>query len=315
LSAPPAGAASVDYATADGSATSPADYQSAAGTLSFGPGTTSAAIVVNVVGEALPEPNESFTVGLSGASGATIGDGQATGLILNDDVPAVAGGELVHGSLQVADLQAQPGPSADTDYYRISQKPRSSYEVVVDATSGDLGNPASPIVLERVAADLTSLLQASLPVGAGSSRSLSWENAVGAPVNTELIRVSSGGCTTTCDANDRYRIRAWETTGSISRLNNSGTQVTVLVLQNNGGTPVNAGVWYWNAAGALAGSQAVTLAAKATVTVNTSVVVPGTSGGITVSHDGRYGQLAGKAVAVEPATGFTFDTEMRTRPR
>jgi hypothetical protein len=187
--------------------------------------------------------------------------------------------------------------------------------VVVDATSGDLGNPASPIVLERVAADLTSVLQASLPAGAGSSRSLSWQNAVGAAVDTELVRVSSGGCTTTCDAADTYRIRARETTGTISRLNNSGTQVTVLVLQNNGGTPVDASLWYWNAAGALAGSQAVTIAPMATVTVNTSAVAPATSGAITVSHDGRYGQITGKAVAVEPATGFTFDTEMRTRPR
>jgi hypothetical protein len=34
-----------------------------------------------------------------------------------------------------------------------------------------------------------------------------------------------------------------------------------------------------------------------------------------VSNDGRYGSLAGKAVAVEPATGFTFDTAMTPRSR
>ena len=40
----------------------------------------------------------------------------------------------------------------------------------------------------------------------------------------------------------------------------------------------------------------------------------GASGSITVSHDGRFGQINGKAVAVEPATGFTFDTPLLSRP-
>jgi len=34
-----------------------------------------------------------------------------------------------------------------------------------------------------------------------------------------------------------------------------------------------------------------------------------------VTSDAPYGTLVGKAVAVEPATGFTFDTPMRARPR
>ena len=38
-------------------------------------------------------------------------------------------------------------------------------------------------------------------------------------------------------------------------------------------------------------------------------------GTITVSHDGRYGDLVGKAIALEPATGFSFDTLMVQRPR
>jgi hypothetical protein len=34
----------------------------------------------------------------------------------------------------------------------------------------------------------------------------------------------------------------------------------------------------------------------------------GQSGHITVAHDGGYGALNMKAVALEPATGFSFDT-------
>jgi hypothetical protein len=41
----------------------------------------------------------------------------------------------------------------------------------------------------------------------------------------------------------------------------------------------------------------------------------GTSGSITVTHDGSYGALAGKAVALEPATGSSFDSPLAYRPR
>jgi hypothetical protein len=43
-------------------------------------------------------------------------------------------------------------------------------------------------------------------------------------------------------------------------------------------------------------------------------VVPGQSGTITLASDGRYGDLAGKTVALEPATGFSFDSPMVPRP-
>ena len=29
-----------------------------------------------------------------------------------------------------------------------------------------------------------------------------------------------------------------------------------------------------------------------------------------MTHDGRYGAIAGKAVALEPSTGFSFDSPM-----
>ena len=51
-----------------------------------------------------------------------------------------------------------------------------------------------------------------------------------------------------------------------------------------------------------------------TITLNTSQVAAGQGGTITISHDGRYAALDGKAVSVEPATGFTFDTPLLPRP-
>ena len=43
--------------------------------------------------------------------------------------------------------------------------------------------------------------------------------------------------------------------------------------------------------------------------------VAGQSGSATLARDGVYGAIAGKAVAVEPATGFTFDSPLVLRPR
>jgi hypothetical protein len=41
----------------------------------------------------------------------------------------------------------------------------------------------------------------------------------------------------------------------------------------------------------------------------------GQTGSITISHNGRYGELVGKGVSLEPSTGFSFDTPLIPRPR
>jgi Calx-beta domain/RTX calcium-binding nonapeptide repeat (4 copies) len=77
--------ASVSYASANGTASSPGDFASASGKLTFAPGETEKTVNVSVVGETLYEQDEVFTVVLSGPVQATIGDGSATGTITNDD--------------------------------------------------------------------------------------------------------------------------------------------------------------------------------------------------------------------------------------
>ncbi|WP_440106338.1 beta strand repeat-containing protein [Acidovorax sp. BL-A-41-H1] len=89
---------SVNYATADGTATQPADYTSASGTLTFTPGQTTRTITVPVIGETVPEANETFFVNLSGATNATITDNQGVGTIANDDVPVTVSPATLAGS-------------------------------------------------------------------------------------------------------------------------------------------------------------------------------------------------------------------------
>ncbi|WNH47040.1 putative Ig domain-containing protein [Xanthomonas hawaiiensis] len=75
----------VNFATADGSANAGSDYVAHSGTLTFLPGTTTQNVAVTINGDTTVEPDETFTVNLSGASNATIARATATGTILNDD--------------------------------------------------------------------------------------------------------------------------------------------------------------------------------------------------------------------------------------
>jgi hypothetical protein len=76
----------VNFATLNGTAkTSDNDYVAKSGSLYFAPGETSQLIQIVIKGDTRKEQNETFQVRLSGASGATIEDGQATGTIFNDD--------------------------------------------------------------------------------------------------------------------------------------------------------------------------------------------------------------------------------------
>jgi uncharacterized repeat protein (TIGR01451 family) len=79
--------ATVQYATADGTAAAPGDYAATSGTLTFAPGVTTQPITVLVNGDTAFEPNETFAVNLNTPTNATIatGSGTGTGTLLNDD--------------------------------------------------------------------------------------------------------------------------------------------------------------------------------------------------------------------------------------
>ena len=87
LSAEATTTVSVDYATADGSATAGSDYAAANNSLSFAPGETSKSVNITIFGDTTEEPDESFTLSLSNILGADAGTTTATGTITDDDAP------------------------------------------------------------------------------------------------------------------------------------------------------------------------------------------------------------------------------------
>ena len=91
LSAEATESITVEYATADGSATQALDYESTSGTLTFAAGVTSETISVTLIDDELVEGDETFSVQLSGPNGADLADASATATINeNDGLPAVA---------------------------------------------------------------------------------------------------------------------------------------------------------------------------------------------------------------------------------
>ncbi len=94
LSGPAASAVTVSFSTANGTAQDGSDFTALAGTLTFNPGETQKTINVQVKGETLFEPDETFALNLASPVGATLDRAQATGTIRNDDTAPSTGSDV-----------------------------------------------------------------------------------------------------------------------------------------------------------------------------------------------------------------------------
>ena len=120
---------SVAFQTADGSATAASDYTAAAGTVQFAPGETTKTISVQAKGDVLAEPDETLSVVLSNATNAAIADGNATGLIRNDDAAP---------GLRVTDASARENNSGTTGLsFTVSLDAPSAQVVTVNVASAN----------------------------------------------------------------------------------------------------------------------------------------------------------------------------------
>jgi hypothetical protein len=215
--------------------------------------------------------------------------------------------DLVHGAKQVHDLQSTGG--IDVDFARVQQRAFRSYEVRVMNSPLRLGQLSVP---NRV--DCAGIVQtAGVPYETTALDAVSIRWAAVADGDTYIRTTTSQAV----GAGATYEIELLESTYSIPRFNNTATQATVLLIQNQRGFPVAGSIYFFGTAGGLIGVHAFTIAERGMLVLNSAAVAgaAGQSGSVMVAHDGGYGALAGKAVALEPATGFTFDTLMVPRAR
>jgi ELWxxDGT repeat protein len=311
---PAAGATTLTFATSSGTASSGPDFENVAGALTFAPGAASgtvASVSIPVRGDSLDEPDETFTVTFETTGDELLTNPVAVVRILDDDgVDAAAPTEITPGTMLRADLAPPAGRATDRDYYVMLQQPHTSYEVVVDEAAGE----ATPLTLQRVELH-GSVVQTAAATGIGSSLSLRWAHTVSyAETAAQHLVVSSAPCASACGADDRYRLRVYETTLRGPRFNNLDGQGTVVLLQNLSSETISGQLLFWLAAGWLGDIEPFTVPARGAIAINT-LPLARSSGSLTITHDGSYGALVGKAVALDPATGLSFDTPFTQKAR
>jgi large repetitive protein len=110
----------LSYATANNTATAGSDYQAKSGTLTLPAGQTSGTITVQVSGDRLAEPNETFFVNLSNPNYGVISDGQGVGTIL-DDEPRIS----------ISDVSKQEGKKGQTTLFTFTVTLSVAYDQAV----------------------------------------------------------------------------------------------------------------------------------------------------------------------------------------
>ena len=114
------GKSKVVFVTANDTAKAPSDYIARSGSVRFAGKKLTRTVAVTIVTDALDEPDEAFFLKLTGATGATIADGEGVGTILDDDPPPI---------VQVPSTLAVPeGQTGDTTI--------ASIDVTLTAPSG-----------------------------------------------------------------------------------------------------------------------------------------------------------------------------------
>lgn len=129
LTNPSASPVTVNYATADASALAGTDYTADSNTLTFNPTQVLKTVAVSVTDDALNEDDETFTLNLSNASGATVADAQGVGTILDDDAEP---------DISIGDATITEGDSGSpTASFAVTLLAVSGREVNVDYTTSD----------------------------------------------------------------------------------------------------------------------------------------------------------------------------------
>lgn len=244
-----------------------------------------------------------------------------------DDTPATASSVNVAGHPpQLRDLQASGGV-ADQDWMQLYLRSHRSYEVRISNTR------SAPViaVLQRWNSSGNSLLQSAPTalgqetVTGGGRHFLRWQTGdLGAesfgPVN--LVRIM--GSTTATSADSDYVFQFRETTLYCPRFNNAGSQASVLLIQWAGDGENSCSMsahFFEQTSRALLATLPATLnaglgdlpAAMQVYALSSIAGLEGQRGSAHIAHTCGYGNLKAKLVALEPATGFSFDTPCTMR--
>jgi hypothetical protein len=229
---------------------------------------------------------------------------------------------LSPGLVQVHDLD-EAGGANDQDWAVVPTLLYHSYEARISGAnvSFDFADCTTCAQFERVNASGAILTEdvAVVNDGAGGTseaydRSVRW--IASATTHQEFVRVR-GGTGPLEDAGSIYALRYWDTTYTVPRWNAANGQTTVLILTNLGQALASGWIHFFSGTGQLWASYSFSLNPNAPFVFSTasSALLQGQSGFALIAHTGGYGALTAKAVALEPSTGFAFDTVVAPIPQ
>src|SRR6185369_592727 len=125
----------VDFVTADDTATAGSDYQPVSGTLTFNPAETNKTITVVVIGDFISEATERFLVNLTNIVNAVLTDSQAKGTITDNDPMS---------GLSISDVSVTEGNSGTTNaVLTVNLSAASALPVSVNWTTAN-GTASAP---------------------------------------------------------------------------------------------------------------------------------------------------------------------------
>ncbi|MEL6559789.1 MAG: Calx-beta domain-containing protein [Bacteroidota bacterium] len=232
LSAPaPAGGATVDYATSDGTASSASDYTAiGTTTLSFSAGQTTRTVDVTVAGDEIVEVDETITLTLSNPTGTdvVIGDATGSGTINNDD----------QANVTIADVAVNENSGTATITLSVDNAVDGGFSVDVStsdgtATTADSDYSSVTNATETFAGTasetetLTVTLGGDTKVEADETITISMSNLSAGTVDGSDIDITDNG-TLTLNNDDAATV----TIANVAVNENSGTATITLTLDN-----------------------------------------------------------------------------------
>ena len=211
----------LNYATADDTATAGSDYTQTNGTLTYSAGETTKTIDVPVFEDGSPEEDETFTVTLSNAVSATIGDSTGRGTILDD--------EPVPTALSIEDVEGLESSGALEFPVTLSGDREAMTTVTVDyATSDGTGTAGSDYT------ETTGTLTFATDVTRQTIRVPLLDDETDEPDETFVVTLSNSSGAMLDDSEATGTIRDNDATPTLSTL----TTTPARVLEDGGATAV-----------------------------------------------------------------------------
>lgn len=122
LSAASSQQATVNYATADGTATAGSDYTATSGTKTFSAGQTSQTVSIPILNDTANEDDETFTLSISSPSGATVGSHSSRTITIDDNDTPPAPTLISVTATGVSTITVVWSAAAWADDYKIERK-------------------------------------------------------------------------------------------------------------------------------------------------------------------------------------------------